>query len=190
MKTEFEIVFTSIDKEKMREKIKNLWGVCTMEKFLMRRVVFINPLDKNNSYVRIRDEWNKITCTYKNITSGKLDINSIKELETEVKDFDIMVNIFRQLLWKEKSYEENYREVWKINDEIEIMIDIWPWLKPYIEIEWENEEVVKKYSKILGFNYNEWIFGTSFKIYEIELWIDQKTMMRFNEITFENIPKK
>lgn len=118
------------------------------------------------------------------------DINSIKELETIVKDFDIMVNIFRKLWLNEKSYQETYREVWGINDEIEIMIDLWPWLNPYIEIEWENEEVVKKYSILLWFDYNNWIFWTSFQIYEKELWLDYKFINSLKEITFDNIPRK
>lgn len=83
-----------------------------------------------------------------------------------------------------------YREVWEINNEIELILDIWPWLNLYIEIEWNSEEVVRKYSKILWFNCEEWVFGTSFKIYEKELWIDFATMDKLKEITFDNIPKK
>ena len=48
-----------------------------------------------------------------------------------------------------------YREVWEINDEVECMLDIWPGLQPYIEIEGANEDIVKKYSAILGFDYSE-----------------------------------
>jgi adenylate cyclase class IV len=47
-------------------------------------------------------------------------------LETEIKDFDVMVNIFRKLGLKEKAYQETYREVWEINNEIEFMLDLWP----------------------------------------------------------------
>ncbi len=190
MKTEFEIVFTNISKNEILEKIKKLWWKCIMPNFLMKRVVFNNPLDKTRSYLRIRDEWDKITCTFKDIAKWKLDINSIKELETNVKDFDISVNIFRKLLWKEKSYEENYRETWEINGEVEIMIDIWPWLNPYIEIEARNEELVKKYSKLLWFEYKKGIFWTSFTIYGKELGIDLETMLSLKKITFDNIPKK
>jgi hypothetical protein len=63
-------------------------------------------------------------------------------------------------------------------------------LNPYIEIEWENEEIVRKYSKLLWFNYNDWVFGSSFQIYEKELWIDFETINKLKEITFDNIPKK
>jgi hypothetical protein len=37
-----------------------------------------------------------------------------------------MVDIFRNLNLREKSYQETYREVWEINKEVEIMFDLWP----------------------------------------------------------------
>lgn len=65
MKIEFEIVFTSIDKGRMREKIRKLGWICTKKEILMKRVVYEKW---ENSYARIRDEWDKITCTYKEIS--------------------------------------------------------------------------------------------------------------------------
>lgn len=190
MKTEFEVVFTEIDRASIVNKIKVLNWICIKENTLMRRVVFDNPLKLEGSYVRVRDEWDKITCTYKETKWWILDINSVSELETVVWDFNEMVNIFKKLWLQAKSYQEMYREIWKINNEIEIMIDLWPGLKPYIEIEWENEEIVRKYSSILGFNFDDWVFWSSFQIYEKELGIDFDTMNSLEEITFDNIPKK
>lgn len=190
MKIEYEVVFTNINKQDLIEKIKKLWWVCKKENTLTKRVVFDTPNWWNGSYIRVRDEWDKITTTYKEQKSWNLDITSISELETEVWDFEDMVAIYKKIGLREKSYQEMYREVWEINDEIELMLDIWPWLNPYIEIEWENEEVVRKYSAILWFDYSNWIFGSSFVIYEKELWIDFDTMNNLKEITFNNPPKR
>lgn len=190
MKIEFEVVFNDINREWVIDRINELNWKCVKENTLMKRVVFQNPVNPIDSYVRVRDEWDKITCTYKETKSWELDITSVSELETEVWDFDEMVNIFRKLWLKQKSYQETYREIWEINDEIEFMIDLWPGLKPYIEIEWANEEVVKKYSELLGFDYSEWIFWTSFQVYEKELGLDYDYVDSLSEITFENIPKK
>ena len=190
MKTEFEIVFTDINRDEIIEKIKKLWWVQTKKNTLMKRVIFENPEDKKGSYLRVRDEGDRITCTYKKQLPWKLDIHSIKELETEVKDFDTMVNIFRNLNLREKSYQETYREIWEINREVEIMIDLWPGLKPYIEIEAENEELVKKYSEILWFDYADWLFGTVFEVYEKELGLDYDYINWLKEITFEKVPGK
>lgn len=59
---------------------------------------------------------------------------------------------------QEKSYQETKREIWKLN-EVEIMIDEWPFLEPLVEIEGVTEKAVKKVSEKLGFNYSEAIFG-------------------------------
>ena len=189
MKIEFEIVFTNIDKKELIEKIKNLWWVCSKKKTLMRRVVFDNP-KVTDSYVRVRDEWDKITCTYKEIKPWKLDITSVKELETELRDFDVMVWIFTNLWLKNKAYQESYREAWEINNEVELMLDIWPGLNPFIEIEWESEEIVKKYSKLLWFNYTDGLFWSVDQIYLKELKLDPDYINSLEIITFENPPKK
>ena len=190
MQTEFEVVFSDIDKFQIIEKIKELGWVCIKENTLMKRVVFDNPTGKEGSYVRVRDEWDKITCTYKETREWELDITSVQELETEVGDFDTMVNIFKKLWLKQKSVQESYRETWEIGWEIEFMLDLWPGLKPYIEIEGENEEIVRKYSKILGFDYEKWIFGSSFQVYEKELDIEFDVVNGLKEITFANPPRK
>ncbi|MDD3645932.1 MAG: class IV adenylate cyclase [Candidatus Gracilibacteria bacterium] len=190
MKTEYEVVFMNINIEEMKSKIKSLGGKLVKENTLMKRVVFEVPGNKRGSYLRVRDEGDKITCTYKEEKSGDLDIHSISELETMVGDFQEMVNIFRKLGLKEKSYQETYREVWEIDHEIEIMLDIWPGLNPYIEIEGENEKVVKKYCELLGFDYDNGIFGSSFQIYEKELGLDYDYINSLKEITFENPPKR
>ena len=126
MKTEYEVVFTQIQREKLIEKIKQLGGLCTKENTLMKRYVFEIPNNPRGSFVRVRDEGGKITCTYKEENLENFDINRIQELETEVKDFEVMRNIFLKIGLHQKSYQETYREIWNINEEIEIMIDSWP----------------------------------------------------------------
>ena len=187
MQTEFEIVFTGIDRENVVEKIQNLWWVCVKPEILMKRVIYDNW---NKSYARIRDEWDKITCTYKEILNWKLDINSVKELETEVWDFDVMKEIFNKMWLKQKSYQETKREVWEINWEVEFMIDTWPWLDPFIEIEWKSEEIVRKYVELLWFNYECWLFWAVDEVYLKELGIDKEVINNLPEITFENFPFK
>lgn len=189
MRTEFEITFPNIKKQEIRKKIKSLWGICTKEKTLMRRTIFEWPLDPVWTYVRVRDEGDKVTCTYKNVAKWKLDVNSVKEIETEVKDFDAMKGILENIGLKTKAYQETYREVWQINDEVEFMIDVWPGLNPYIEIEGASEEIIKKYAKLLGFDYEKWFFGTVDQIYQLELGIAPEIINNLELITFENPPQ-
>lgn len=190
MKTEFEIAFLKIDRNELREILKNLWAKCIMKNTLMKRFVFANPI-KNNSYVRVRDEWDKITCTYKEISDWKLDINSIKEAETVVWDFDTMVEIFRNLWLKQKAFQESYRETWIIEDKVFFMLDEWPWLSPFIEIEAETEELVREYTKKLWFDYDDWwFFWAVDELYFAETWIPRDIINNLENITFSNPPKK
>jgi len=182
MNVEFEVAFIGINKGEIREKIRKLGWVCTKKETLMKRVIYEKW---ENAYARIRDEWDKIICTYKEIWDWTLDINSVKELETEVWEFEVMKWIFDKMWLKQKAYQETKREIWEINWEVELMIDTWPWLNPFLEIEWENEEIVKKYSQLLWFDYNNWVFGTVDEIAFRELGIPKNIFNSFPIITFE-----
>jgi adenylate cyclase class 2 len=80
----------------------------------MKRIVFENPHDSENSFFRLRDEGNKITCTYKNILPGDKNIDSVSEVETAVTDFEAMKKILLLTGLKIKAYQETYRETWSI----------------------------------------------------------------------------
>ena len=189
MKTEFEIKFAKINREQMREKLKNIWAKCIMQNTLMKRVVFENPLNKTSSYVRVRDEWGKITTTFKDINQDILDINSVKEIEVEVSDFESMKNIYTSLWIRQKSYQETYRETWGIDDKVYFMLDEWPWISPFIEIEAENEDIVREYVIKLWFNYDNWFFWAVDELCFDEVWIPREILNNLEFITFENPPK-
>lgn len=190
MKTEFEIVFWLVDHGEVREKIKQLWGVCMKEKTLMKRVVFENPINIEHSFVRIRDEWDKITTTYKQVSDKAEDIQAVQEIDVEVGSFEAMKWIYTQLWMRQKAYQETYREVWKIDNCVECMLDEWPWLNPFIEIEAESEDIVREYTSKLGFNYEDWVFGCVDELYLKERWIEKKILNSMKEITFENFWNK
>ena len=50
--------------------------------------------------------------------------------------------------------------------------------------------VVKKYTQLLGFNYEEGFFWAVDQIYLKELWIKKEVINNLPEITFDNYPKK
>lgn len=191
MQTEYEVTYENVSHDQVREKIKELWAVCIQEKTLMKRVVFKhkdNPLKK--SYFRLRDEWNKVTCTYKTISDGKIDIHSIKEIECEVSDFKAMEWIL-EMSWLQKiAYQESYRETWKISDEVFFMLDEWPGIKPFIEIEWVDESIVKEYSEKLGFDYSTGVFWAVDELYYRELSIPHDIINTTKRITFDTPIKK
>ena len=191
MNTEFEVAYANIDHNAIRNIIRNLGWKCIQERTLMKRVIF-KPTGKElqAAYFRVRDEWNKITCTYKAISDGELNINSVKEVETQVKDFDAMIEIL-SLSWLQKiASQESYRETWQIWKDIEFMLDEWPWIKPFLEIEWKNEAIVQKYSQKLWLDYKSWIFWWVDQIYFQEVWIPCDVVNNLPEISFENPPMR
>lgn len=188
MKTEFEVKFYPINREKFIEKLKKIWWICIQEETLMRRTIFYHPTNKD-AYLRVRDEWWKITCTFKEILPENLNISSVKEIETEVWDYSSMVNILKNIWVKQKSVQETKREVWFINGEVEIMIDIWPWLEYFVEIEAKNEEIVKKYSEVLWFSWDDAIFWATDQIWKKVYGVSEDFINTYPEITFENPPK-
>lgn len=65
---------------------------------------------------------------------------------------------------KKKAYQETKREIWAI-DKVDIMMDEWPFLKPFVEIEGYNEESVKAVAQKLGFDYSDARFCSVDTIY-------------------------
>ncbi len=76
-------------------------------------------------------------------------------------------------------------------DGVEITIDTWPGLEPFVEIEGPSEKAVCKVSSELGLDYAQALFGAVDVVYEKKLGIPPNVInMQTPEITFENPPKK
>ncbi|OGF34204.1 hypothetical protein A2223_01225, partial [Candidatus Falkowbacteria bacterium RIFOXYA2_FULL_35_8] len=160
---------------------------------LMKRVNFYPPNKDKKGWMRIRDEGNKITLSYKRFLGknikNKHKIDNQQEILLLINNFNEGIELLEALGAKKKAYQETKREEWHYSG-TEISIDTWPGLKPFIEIEAKNEKTVKKITKLLGFDYSEAIFGPVGLIYEKELNISQEQINNHTpEITFKNPPK-
>ena len=81
-------------------------------------------------------------------------IDGTKEAEVVVDDFDEMDTILTKIGLKSNKYQENKRIQYKYKN-TEIDIDTWPQIPTYVEIEGENEEIIKEVCADLGLNYEE-----------------------------------
>ena len=160
MKTEIEVKFLNIDFDEIREKLTNLGAILEEPMRTMRRYTFDNAYMKKgkDAFVRVRDEGKKVTVTYKQFDS--LSLHGAKEIEIEVSDFDQTVALMQEIGAGEdaQSYQESRRETWRL-DQAEIVLDEWPWLKPYIEIEGGTEETVRHTADLLGLSWDDAVFG-------------------------------
>ena len=166
MEKEIEVKFLDIDVSDIRKKLASVGGTCQQPMRDLRRVVIKNEATGRNSYLRVRDEGDKTTLTYKVFES--LSLHGANEIETTVGDFDTAVRILTAVGLKPESYQESRRETWKL-DGAEVVIDEWPWLKPYIEIEGPSEEAVRDAAQALGFEWDgDACFGDIMVAYRAE----------------------
>ncbi len=157
MNIEYEATFENIDKDEMRKQLKKAGAKLARKEYLSRRCTFSIPGRKNgfNSWIRARDDGKRVTQTLKVVNSGK--IKDQKELEIDVGNFDDTIEFFKRIGCRKKSYQETRREIWSMS-EVEITIDEWPFLEPFVEVEGKNEREVRKVSEKLGFNWNDALF--------------------------------
>lgn len=153
MPTEWEASFWSIDKEAMRATLGAAGATCIYPERTMRRFTFFPPegTPLKKSWVRIRDEGDKITMSIKQVGTT---LEEQKELEICVSDFEVGAEFLRTLGCKEKAYQETKRELWSLGD-VAITIDTWPFLEPLVEVEGSSEEAIRTVSEQLGFNWSE-----------------------------------
>ncbi|HMQ09411.1 MAG TPA: CYTH domain-containing protein [Candidatus Nanoperiomorbaceae bacterium] len=163
MNTEIEVKFIQVNHDTIRSQLQTLGGTCAHPMRLMRRVVFVNEaLESRHGWLRVRDEGDRVTVSYKQRDS--LDIHGTKEIETVVGDFDAIIQIIRQMgEWKE-SYQESKRETWQLG-EVEVVLDEWPWLDPLIEIEGPSAELVTEVAVKLGFAMKDATYGSVMSAY-------------------------
>lgn len=151
MKTEYEIRILDVNKEELIKKLEKL-GAIKNGKFNQKRYVYdLKPVEKGK-WIRLRTNGINTTLTYKDIVSNTID--GTKEVEFKVEDFDKANEFLEKIGFKSRSYQENERIQYILND-VEIDIDSWPMIPTYMEIEGKSEEEVLNMKKILDIDENK-----------------------------------
>ena len=167
MNNEIEASFLDVDKDDLREKLKEAGAECIKPEIMMRRTVFDSG---PHSFARVRDEGDKIVMTYKNFEDED-SIMGVKEVNLIVNNYDDAVKFIAGCGLEQKAVQETYRETWKL-DGVEITIDTWPWIPTYSEIEGPSEEAVWSVAERLGFKKEDAMFGAVDKIYNHYYGVD------------------
>ncbi|MGB4768703.1 MAG: CYTH domain-containing protein [Candidatus Saccharimonas sp.] len=167
MKTEIEVKFCDIDIDAMREILARAGAVCEEPMRLMKRALIEEPHHAaEDSFLRIRDEGDKVTLTFKRRANpDQPSIDNTTEIEVIVSSFDDTVELFREAGWTYKTFQESKRETWKLGT-AEVVIDEWPWLPPYIEIEAASEEEVRTAAAALGLDWSAADYGHIDAVYQ------------------------
>jgi len=166
MEQEIEAKFLNVDHDEIRAKLKELGAECLVPMRMVRRMVFDYPdrrLKKDGAWVRVREELDgTIEMMLKKVASDEL--GQTFEQPVKVTSYEAAKAFVLSLGLETKAEEESKRELWQLGD-TEIMLDQWPWVNPYIEIEAPTEDAVKNLADKLGFAWLNAKFGSIVPVY-------------------------
>lgn len=173
----------NVDVEGCRTHLAALGYSCVRPWSLMRRYTFMLP--EMEKWGRVRDEGNRVTMTYKH-TFDISRIDGTEEVEFEVSSFDDAVLFMQKMGFNNHAYQENQRETW-VKDGVEVTLNEWPALPPFVEIEAADEDRVRTASSALGFDFSEAVFGGIGRLYLLQNgWhvngVRELTFTKANEI--------
>lgn len=192
MQNEIEVKFFPIDINEIVKNLQKIGAQQQTERLLMRRVVFDrskNP-DLKCTYARVRDEGDKITMSLKVNATSSGDILDQKELQVSISSFKGGVDILEGVGLQKTSYQENYRTTWVFRNS-EIVIDEWPALEPYIEIESQSVEELQEISALLALDFSTRLIVSTDELYAQKYGISKETALNLiSHITFSEIPNE
>ena len=196
MAEEIEVKFLDINHNDIRSKLKKLGAVQTHKRTLHKRKVYDyadGSLEKKGGWVRLRDEGDKITLTYKqNDTDQNGRVIKTHENEVIVSSYSEADALLQSIGLMEKSDQENYREVWRVSIDgsiVDIMLDEWPFVKPFVELELVegSRNALKELAVQLGLRFEDALEGSVIPVYMSEYNVtaqdirDYRGPMLFNQ---------
>lgn len=188
MKTEIEAKWLNANHNQLRRKLAKLGAQLVTPERLLRRKIYDYPnykLDKSKSWVRVRDEGDKITLSYKQLNDRSL--HGTKEITVVVDDFEAACNFLEAIGMAVKSYQETKRESWVLNNS-EIELDTWPWIPTLVEIESDSEEELKELAKLLELDYSIALHGSVETAYQAEYNVTDEELNKWPKFVFSDIP--
>lgn len=184
MQVEIEAKFLDVNADILREKLKSIGAKQVHAEQAMRRVVLDYPdsrLEKIGGWVRVRDEGDKVTFSYKQLNDRTL--HGTKEIETTVGDFQKAVDLLKAIGLEQKAYQETRREKWELGSS-EITIDTWPWIPTFVELEASSEEELRELAEKLGLDWSAALHGSVETAYQKYYDFTENEIDNWPEITF------
>ncbi len=163
MDIEYEATFPDIIKNEIRSKLKKANAKLIRPEFLQKRITFCLPGKRKHAWLRVRDDNGKVSMSYKIVDGGRIE--NQKEICLKINDFDKGIELLTTIGCKKKAYQETKRELWLL-DGVEITIDEWPFLEPFVEVEGRSEQDVKNVCEKIGLDYNKALFCAVGELYK------------------------
>jgi adenylate cyclase, class 2 len=162
MKTELEVKILDINIPEIISKLEAL-GAKKIDEKEQKRFVYDFVPKKDNSWIRLRTDGKTTTLAIKEIQNDSID--GTKEIEIVVDDFEKTNLLLETLGYSYKSYQENKRISYVFHG-VEIEIDSWPQIPPYLEVEGKSIEEVEKVVALLGYTMDQTTSINTTKVYK------------------------
>jgi adenylate cyclase class IV len=171
MAQEYEAKILNIDVADLEQKFHTI-GATKKSEHLFRSKSFDYqgfPLDRDSSWVRLRDDGTKVTLAYKK----RLGVGNVHGRDGGMEEIEIIVDNYEktaEFLLKigliVKFEQEKKRIHWE-KDGVDFDIDYWPKLNPYLEVEAKSWKEVDEAVLGLGFNLEDKVICSATQIYEM-----------------------
>ena len=156
-------IFTEDDKKIFKEVlgyenidnyIENNIDNIDFDKLTNKKILSIVEETKNRffKWIRLRQDGDKIELTLKYIynTDAEYEIDQVKEVEILVNDFETANKLVEEMGYYKRKLVEKRRISYTYNG-LQIEIDEWPLLEPYVEIEGTNAADIYELAEKLGY---------------------------------------
>lgn len=168
---EHEAKVLNIDVDALRAKLAEL-GAKKVGSYNFRRYVFDTIPSTPDRWVRLRSNGVETTLAVKEIGSNAID--GTEEWEVTVSDIDAALTILQKIGINPRGYQENTREEYNFEG-VQIALDTWPQLEPYVEIEAANTAEVVRIAALLGYNEDQLVAENTTELYKA-IGIDVKSI--------------
>lgn len=162
MPTEYEAKVLDIDPAATAARIVGAGGHQVAEPALQRRFVYDLEAGDASRWIRLRDNGREVTLAVKQIAHDGID--GTDEVEVTVSGFDATNELLARLGYTPKSYQENRRTSFLL-DGVQLDIDEWPLIPPYLEIEGPSAADVLRVATGLGYDASRLTSENTTKVY-------------------------
>ena len=180
-----------------KEYFKELFGYEEIDKYIEENInnIDISKLEDRKmlkiiedtgnrffKWIRLRQDGEIVEITIKYIYSNKANYNidEVKEIEIKTDNFEMANKLIEEMGYYRKKLAEKQRDSYSYQG-MDIEIDEWPLLEPYIEIEGNNIDKIYELANLLGYSKEQTRVIKTEDVY-LEKGID---LSKYEEMTFK-----
>ena len=123
--------------------------------------------------------------SYKQFFSEQLD--GMEEVQLAIDSYEQGQVFLTAIGLSPRSIQESRRETWECRGS-EIVLDTWPWLPSFLEIEGESEEALRPLVTALGFQWEQGIYGGIVEVFKQYYEVTSDEVNGMKELRFTSVP--